>query len=61
MSSYESNVSVLAETGTNNLILVLDGQEFVIDQDSAGDFLNAVYDACELIGAIEYLHKKDLH
>jgi len=61
MSSYESNVSVLAELETNSLLLVLDGQEFVIDQDSAGDFLNAVYDACELIGAIEYINKKGLH
>lgn len=61
MSSYESSVSVLAELETNSIILVLDGQEFVIDQESASDFINAVFDAGELIGAIEYVNKKGLH
>ena len=60
MSAYESNVSVYAEQDTKSLILVFDGQEYIIDQDHAGDFLNAVFDACVLIKAVEFMNKKGL-
>lgn len=61
MSSYESSVSVLAERETNSLVLVFDGQEYIIEQDHAGDFLSAVYDACVLIKAVEFINKRAMH
>lgn len=61
MSSYDSNVSVYAEMETGSLVLVLDGQEFVIDRENVADFIGAIFDVGLAVGVVENINKKGLH